>query len=149
MKLTVKPNVAHVVKADRLSSVLWKDILDVHCTDRVTDVAWTVSVAWSPHRFLKRWQSVFPLFIGSICRVIVVFCRCLCVDDVAIAVLSDRDVLCALRAASCCHRVLRSRLIFGRRSSEEFRLKIEDFQPLVVLVVLCHLPGKLLVIHRL
>ena len=36
MKLTVKPNVAYGLKADRLSSVQWKDILDVHCTDRVT-----------------------------------------------------------------------------------------------------------------
>ena len=27
-----------VLKADRLSSVRWKDILDVHCTDRVTVV---------------------------------------------------------------------------------------------------------------
>ena len=38
---------------------------------------------------------------------------------------------------------------FSRRSLEEFRLKIEDFIPLVVLVVLCHLNGKLLVIHQL
>ena len=28
--------------------------------------------------FLKRRQSVFPLFIGFVGRVIVVFCRCLC-----------------------------------------------------------------------
>ena len=39
-KLTVKPNVPHGVKADRLSSVRWKDILDVHCTDRVTVAAY-------------------------------------------------------------------------------------------------------------
>ena len=32
-----------------------------------------------------------------------------CVDDVVFAVLSD--VLCALRAASCCRRLLRSRRI--------------------------------------
>ena len=40
---------------------------------------------------------------------------------------------------------------FSRCSPEEFRWKIftgEHFQPLVVLVVLCHLHGKLLVIHR-
>ena len=40
---------------------------------------------------------------------------------------------------------------FSRRSPEKFRWKIfagEDFQPLVVLVVLGHLHGKLLVIHR-
>ena len=36
LKLTVKPIVAHGVKADWLSSVHWKDILDVHCTDHVT-----------------------------------------------------------------------------------------------------------------
>ena len=35
IKLTVKPIVAQGVKADRLSSVRWKDILDVHYTDRV------------------------------------------------------------------------------------------------------------------
>ena len=41
MKLTVKvPNVAHGVKADRLSSACWKDILDVHFTDRVTIAAY-------------------------------------------------------------------------------------------------------------
>ena len=40
-------------------------------------------------------------------------------------------------------------LNFSRRSAEEFRLKIEDFQPLVVLVVLCHQNGKLLLTHRL
>ena len=37
---SVKPNVAHGVKADRLSSFPWKDILDVHCTDRVTIAAY-------------------------------------------------------------------------------------------------------------
>ena len=37
----------------------------------------------------------------------------------------------------------------SRRSPEEFRLKIEDFKAIVVLVVLFHLNGKLLVIHRL
>ena len=36
----VKANVAHGIKADRLSSVRWKDILDVHCTDRVTVAAY-------------------------------------------------------------------------------------------------------------
>ena len=40
IKLTVKPIVAHGLKADRLSSVRWKDILDVHCTDRVTLAAY-------------------------------------------------------------------------------------------------------------
>ena len=35
IKLTVKTSVAHGVKADRLS-VRWKDIPNVHCTDRVT-----------------------------------------------------------------------------------------------------------------
>ena len=40
IKLTVKPNVAHGVKAYRQSSVRWKDILDVHCTDRVTVAAY-------------------------------------------------------------------------------------------------------------
>ena len=36
IKLTVKPIVAHGLKADRLSSVRWKGIPDAHCTDRVT-----------------------------------------------------------------------------------------------------------------
>ena len=38
LKLTVKPIVAHGVKADWLSSVHWKDtcILDVYRTDHVT-----------------------------------------------------------------------------------------------------------------
>ena len=59
----------------------------MHCTDGVTVAAYrcieedkfskNASVAWSPYRFLKRWQSVFPLFIGFNCSVIVVFCRCL------------------------------------------------------------------------
>ena len=40
IKRTVKPNIAHGVKADRLSSVRWKDILDVHNTDRVTVAAY-------------------------------------------------------------------------------------------------------------
>ena len=40
IKLTVKPNVAHGVTAGRLSSVHWKDILDVHCTGRVTVAAY-------------------------------------------------------------------------------------------------------------
>ena len=35
-KAYCKPIVDHGVKVDRLSSVCWKDILDVHCTDRVT-----------------------------------------------------------------------------------------------------------------
>ena len=30
----------HGVKADRLFSVRWKDILDVHCTDYVTTSAY-------------------------------------------------------------------------------------------------------------
>ena len=41
MKLTVKPIVAHGLKTDRLSSVRWKDILDVHCTDSVTLAAYS------------------------------------------------------------------------------------------------------------
>ena len=40
IKLTVKTIVAQGVKADRLSSVRWKDILDMHCTDRVTPAAY-------------------------------------------------------------------------------------------------------------
>ena len=36
-KLTVTPIVAHGVKADR---VRWKDVLDMHCTDRVTLAAY-------------------------------------------------------------------------------------------------------------
>ena len=40
IKLTVKPNVAHGVTAGRLSSVHWKDILDLHCTGRVTVAAY-------------------------------------------------------------------------------------------------------------
>ena len=43
IKLTVKPIqpiVANGVMADRLNSVLWKEILDVHCTDRVTLAAY-------------------------------------------------------------------------------------------------------------
>ena len=71
-----------------------------------------------------------------------------CVNDVAFAGLSD--VLCALHAASCCRRLLRSRwILVGVLQRSLFRLKIEDFQPLVVLVVLCHLNVKLFVIHRL
>ena len=76
------------VKADRLSSVRRKDILDVHCTDRVTVAAYrciekdncTVNCerCLISSSLLKRRQSVFLLFIGFICSVIVVFCRCLC-----------------------------------------------------------------------
>ena len=40
IKLTVKPIVAHGLKTDRLSLVRWKDILDVHCIDRVTLAAY-------------------------------------------------------------------------------------------------------------
>ena len=40
IKLTVKPIVAHGLKADRLSSVHWKDTLDVHGTDRVSLAAY-------------------------------------------------------------------------------------------------------------
>ena len=36
----LKPIVAHGVKADQVSSVRWKDILDVDCTDRVTLAAY-------------------------------------------------------------------------------------------------------------
>ena len=60
------------------------------------------------------------------------------------------DVLCALRAASSCRRSSSPLAMnFSRRSPDEFRLKIEDFLPLVVLVVLFHLNWKLLVIHLL
>ena len=38
---------------------------------------------------------------------------------------------------------------FSRRSPEEFLSKIEDFEAFVVFAVLCHLNGKLFVIHRL
>ena len=99
-----------------------------------------------PHRFLKRRQSVFSLFIGSICIVIVVFISSLCWRR-------------CLRWAKRCSLCLRLGFLlssssplamnFSRRSPEVFRLKIEDFQPLVVLVVLCHLNVKLLVIYRL
>ena len=40
INLIVKPIVAHGVKADRLSSVHWKDILDVYCTDCATVAAY-------------------------------------------------------------------------------------------------------------
>ena len=36
----MKSSVAHGVKADSLSSVRWKDILDMHCTDRATVAAY-------------------------------------------------------------------------------------------------------------
>ena len=71
-------------------------------------------------------------------------CGC-CVDDVAIAVLSD--VLSASRLSSS----ILSPMNFNRRSPEEFQRKIflgEDLRLLAVLAVLCHLDGKLFVIHR-
>ena len=79
LRLTVKPIVAHGVKADRLSSVHWKDILDVHCTDHVTLAVYRCCLlyAWSPHLFLKHRQWVFPLVIGFACSVILVYCCCL------------------------------------------------------------------------
>ena len=96
---------------------------------------------------------VFPLFIGYICSVIVVFCRCLC--TCLWSLCWRRCLRCAKRCSLCfAHGFLLSSssplaMNLSWRSPEEFRLKIEDFQPLVVLVVLCHLNGKLLVIHRL
>ena len=40
IKLSAKSIVAHDVKADRMSSVRYKDILDVHCRDRPTLAAY-------------------------------------------------------------------------------------------------------------
>ena len=68
-----------------------------------------------------------------------------CVDDVAFAVLSD------VPSASRLSSSIRLPMNVSRRSPEEFRWKIfagDELQPLVVLALLCHLYGKLLVIHR-
>ena len=65
--------------------------------------------------FLKRRQLVFPLFIGFVGRVLVVFCRCLMfvvavasflslIDGVAFAVLSD---FLSVPRVSCCRLSLR------------------------------------------
>ena len=91
---------------------------------------------------MKRRHSVFPLFIDSICRVIVIFCRCLCTFSWLLC--RRRYLRCAKRCSLCFARgVLLSSssplaMNFSRRSPKEFRLKIEDFQPIVVLVFLCH-----------
>ena len=85
------------MKADRLSLVRWKDIPHVHFTDRVKLAAYhcieednfdcklqvlPLLIVFFANSisgiFLKRRRSVFPtLFIGFVCRAIVVFCRCL------------------------------------------------------------------------
>ena len=89
IKLTVKkPTVAHGVKADRLSSVRWKDILDVHYTDRVTVAAYRCIEEYnftvnckrcliSPSLFEASAVGVLSLhrlYLQCNCR----FCRCLC-----------------------------------------------------------------------
>ena len=79
---------------------------------------------------------MFPLFIGFVCSVIVVFCRCVCTCLRSLCwrrcLLSD--VLSPSRFLVVV--VFSSRDKFSRRSPEEFRWKIfasKDFQPLVVL----------------
>ena len=85
--------------------------------------------SWSPYPFLKHRQSVFLLFIGFVCSVVVMFCRYLC------SCLWSLCWLCCLRCAkrcslsfaiSCCRRLLRSRCLilvgvlqrsFGGKSS--------------------------------
>ena len=101
-KISCKPY-ANVLKADRLSSVRWKDILHVHYKDRVTVAAYhfdcnvnlkrclifstlfegsAVGVP-SLHRFhLQCNYSIFSLLLH------VHACR-RCVDGVSFAVLSD------------------------------------------------------------
>ena len=100
-KLTVKPNVAHGVKADRLSSVCWKDIFDVHCTDRVTVAAYRCIEEDNCTVNCKRCltSSVVPLFIGSICSVVVASVHVCgrCVDDVAFAVLRGTQRLFSVK----------------------------------------------------
>ena len=91
----------------------------------------------SPHRFLKRQQSVFPLFSGFVCSVIVVFCRCLCT---CLWSLCWRRCLrlakrCSLCSAVSCRRLLCSRWVLSRRSPKDFRWKIfvsEDVQSLAL-----------------
>ena len=79
---------------------------------------------------------MFPLFIGFVCSVIVVFCRCVCTCLRSLCwrrcLLSD--VLSPSRFLVVV--VFSSRDKFSRRSPEEFWWKIfasKDFQPLVVL----------------
>ena len=70
----------------------------------------------------------------------------------AFAMLSDVICSSALRfLVDVFSFVVDAEFKFGVLALEEFRWKIfpcEDLQPLVVLGVLCHLHGKLLVIHR-
>ena len=142
----------------QLSSVRWKDILDVHCTDRVTVASYrcfTVNCKRcliSPLLFEATAvgvPSLHRLHLQCNCSIL-----SLPLYMFVVAVLT-RCLRCAKRCSLCLARsfLLTSSsplaMNFSRRSPEEFRLKIEDFQPLVVLVVLCHLNGKLLVIHRL
>ena len=57
----------------------------------------------------------------------------------------------AMFSASRLCSSIRSPINFNRRSPEEFQWKIflgEDLWALAVLAVLCHLDGKLFVIHR-
>ena len=66
IKLTVKPNVAHGVEADRLSSFRWKDILYVHCTDRVTVAAYRCIEEGNCTAELSKRCLIFPsLFEAS------------------------------------------------------------------------------------
>ena len=75
-------------------------------------------------RFWKRRQSVFPLFIGFVYNVIVVFCRCLCTRLWSLC--WRRCLRCAKRCSllrGCLLRFAR-RWNFNRRSPEEFQCKI-------------------------
>ena len=90
-----------------------------------------------------------PVFVCSVIVVCPYLCTCLW------SLCRWRFLRCAKRChscKSCCRRLLlRSRWILIGVLQRSLRWKIfagEDFQPLVVLAVLCHLHGKLLVIHR-
>ena len=127
----------------------------MHCTNRVTSkMILTVKFKCCLISSLLFEASAFgvPSLHRFVCSVIVVFCRSVhvcgrCDDDVAFAILSD--VLSASRFVVVV--VFSARDEFNRSSPEELQWKIfavEDFHPLLVLAVLCHLHGKLLVIHR-
>ena len=101
-------------------------------------------------RLCKRRQSVFPLFIGFVCYVIVVFCRCLYTRLWSLCWRRCLRCAKAMFSASRLSSSIRSPMNFNRCSPEEFQWKIflgEDLQVLAVPAVLCHLDGKLFVIN--
>ena len=109
IKLSVKSIVAHDVKADRLSWVRWKNILDVHCRGRPTLAAYRCieennfdfKLQALPNLHVASWTSAvgIPSLIGFVYSVVVVFCRCLC--TCLWSLCWRRCLRCAKRCSLC------------------------------------------------